>query len=187
MNAALAITKLFTESTAINPATWVALGITAATTAAEIATIASQKYARGGELHGASHAQGGIKGFVGNQHIEAEGGEIIINKRSSAKHRNLLSLINSDNGWGDDFAKARGGSGRIFARGGVIGGYDFNTRPLPDSGGGLAKVVQQQTANINSAIDAINKRIDNLRVFVTVNDIEAKSNEKRVHLSRAAL
>lgn len=187
MNAALAITKLFTEGTAMNPATWVALGITAATTAAEIATIASQKYARGGELHGASHAQGGIKGFVGNQHIEAEGGEIIINKRSSAKHRNLLSLINSDNGWGDDFAKARGGSGRFFARGGVIGGYDFNTRPLPDSGGGLAKVVQQQTANINSAIDAINKRIDNLRVFVTVNDIEAKYNEKRVHLSRAAL
>lgn len=187
MNAALAITKLFTESTAVNPATWVALGITAATTAAEIATIASQKYARGGELHGASHAQGGIKGFVGNQHIEAEGGEIIINKRSSAKHRNLLSLINSDNGWGDDFAKARGGSGRFFARGGVIGGYDFNTRPLPDSSGGLAKVVQQQTANINSAIDAINKRIDNLRVFVTVNDIEAKYNEKKVHLSRAAL
>lgn len=185
MNAALAITKVFASSAP--PASFIMAAITAATTAAEIATIASQKYARGGELHGASHAQGGIKGFVGNQHIEAEGGEIIINKRSSAKHRNLLSLINSDNGWGDDFAKARGGSGRFFARGGVIGGYDFNTRPLPDSGGGLAKVVQQQTANINSAIDAINRRIDNLRVFVTVNDIEAKYNEKRVHLSRAAL
>jgi hypothetical protein len=187
MNAALAITNVWAQHAGMPIVAGILTAITAATTAAEIAVIASQKYARGGELHGASHAQGGIKGFVGNQHIEAEGGEIIINKRSSAKHRNLLSLINSDNGWGDDFAKVRGGSGRFFARGGVLGGYDFSTRPLPDSGGGLAKVVQQQTANINSAIDAINKRIDNLRVFVTVNDIEAKYNEKRVHLSRAAL
>ena len=187
MNAALAITNVWAQHAGFPIVAGILTAITAATTAAEIAVIASQKYARGGELHGASHAQGGIKGFVGNQHIEAEGGEIIINKRSSAKHRNLLSLINSDNGWGDDFAKARGGSGRFFARGGVIGGYDFSTRPLPDSGGGLSKVVQQQTANINSAIDAINKRIDNLRVFVTVNDIEAKYNEKRVHLSRAVL
>lgn len=187
MNAALAITNVWAQHAGMPIVAGILTAITAATTAAEIAVIASQKYARGGELHGASHAQGGIKGFVGNQHIEAEGGEIIINKRSSAKHRNLLSLINSDNGWGDDFAKVRGGSGRFFARGGVIGGYDFSTRPLPDSGGGLAKVVQQQTANINSAIDAINKRIDNLRVFVTVNDIEAKYNEKRVHLSRAVL
>lgn len=187
MNAALAITNVWAQHAGMPIVAGILTAITAATTAAEIAVIASQKYARGGELHGASHAQGGIKGFVGNQHIEAEGGEIIINKRSSAKHRNLLSLINSDNGWGDDFAKARGGSGRFFARGGVIGGYDFNTRPLPESSGGLSKVVQQQTANINSAIDAINKRIDNLRVFVTVNDIEAKYNEKRVHLSRAVL
>lgn len=187
MNAALAITNVWAQHAGFPIMAGILTAITAATTAAEIAVIASQKYARGGELHGASHAQGGIKGFVGNQHIEAEGGEIIINKRSSAKHRNLLSLINSDNGWGDDFAKVRGGSGRFFARGGVIGGYDFSTRPLPESSGGLSKVVQQQTANINSAIDAINKRIDNLRVFVTVNDIEAKYNEKRVHLSRAVL
>ena len=187
MNMALAITNIWatnkdgTIARAIETAVAVTSGL------AQIAIISAQKYARGGELHGPSHAQGGIKGFVGNQHIEAEGGEVIINKRSSAKHRNLLSLINSDNGWGDDFAHARGGSGRFFARGGVIGGYDFSTRPLPDSGGGLAKVVQQQTANLNNAIQAINQRIDNLRVFVTVNDIEAKYNEKRVHLSRAVL
>lgn len=187
MNAALAITKLFTEGSAMNPATWVALGITAATTAAEIAVIASQKYARGGELRGASHAQGGIKGFVGNQHIEAEGGEVIINKRSSAKHRKLLSLINSDNGWGDDFAHARGSSGRFFARGGVIGGYDFRTSGVPDSSSSLSQIVRQQTDNLRQSFDAINRRIDNLRVSVLLSDIEAKSNEKRVHISRAVL
>lgn len=185
VNAALAITQVFASTPP--PASFVMAGITAATTAAEIATIAAQKYARGGELHGASHANGGIKGFVGNRHIEAEGGEIIINKRSSAKHRNLLSLINSDNGWGDDFARARSGNGRFFARGGVLGGYDFSTAPLPDTRGGLAKFAQQQTANIQSAISAINQRIDNLRVSVLLSDIETKSNEKRVHISRAVL
>lgn len=187
MNAAMAITKTFAEYGG-TPIAWVMSAITAATTAAEIAVIASQKYARGGELHGPSHAQGGIKGFVGNQHIEAEGGEVIINKRSSAKHRKLLSLINSDNGWGDDFAKARsGGSGRFFARGGMIGGYDFRTSGVPDNSNSLSKFVQQQTDNLRASFDAINRRIDNLRVSVLLSDIEAKSNEKRVHISRAVL
>lgn len=186
MNAALAITQVFAST--LPPASFIMAAITAATTAAEIAVIASQKYARGGELHGPSHAQGGIKGFVGNQHIEAEGGEVIINKRSSAKHRKLLSLINSDNGWGDDFAKARsGGSGRFFARGGMIGGYDFRTSGVPDNSSSLSKFVQQQTDNLRASFEAINRRIDNLRVSVLLSDIEAKSNEKRVHISRAVL
>ena len=186
MNAALAITKTFAEYGG-TPIAWISSAMVAASTAAQIATIATAKYARGGELHGASHAQGGIKGFVGNQHIEAEGGEVIINKRSSAKHRKLLSLINSDNGWGDDFAHARGSSGRFFARGGVLGGYDFRTAPLPDTSGGLAKFAQQQTATIQNAIEALNKRIDNIRVYLPLSDIEQKSNEKRVHISRAVL
>lgn len=185
MNAALALTKVF--ATTAPPASFIMAGITAATTAAEIAVIASQKYARGGELRGPSHAQGGIKGFVGNRHIEAEGGEVIINKRSSAKHRKLLSLINSDNGWGDDFAHARGSSGRFFARGGVIGGYDFRTSGVPDSSSSLSQIVRQQTDNLRQSFDAINRRIDNLRVSVLLSDIEAKSNEKRVHISRAVL
>ena len=186
MNAALAITKTFAEYGG-TPMAWVMSAITAATTAAEIAVIASQKYARGGELRGPSHAQGGIKGFVGNQHIEAEGGEVIINKRSSAKHRKLLSLINSDNGWGDDFAHARGGSGRFFARGGVIGGYDFRTSGVPDSSSSLSQFVRQQTDNLRQSFDAINRRIDNIRVYLPLSDIETKSNEKRVHISRAVL
>ena len=187
MNMALAITNIWATNKGGMVARIAETALATASGVAQIATIAAQKYARGGELHGASHAQGGIKGFVGNRHIEAEGGEIIINKKSSAKHRKLLSLINSDNGWGDDFAKARGGSGRFFARGGVLGGYDFRTAPLPDTTSGLAKFAQQQTANIQSAISAINQRIDNLRVSVLLSDIETRSNEKRVHISRAVL
>lgn len=187
MNAALAITNIWATHAGNPIMAGILTAITAATTAAEIAVIATQKYARGGELRGPSHAQGGIKGFVGNRHIEAEGGEVIINKRSSAKHRKLLSLINSDNGWGDDFAHARGGSGRFFARGGVIGGYDFRTSGVPDSSSSLSQIVRQQTDNLRQSFDAINRRIDNLRVSVLLSDIEAKSNEKRVHISRAVL
>lgn len=187
MNMALAITNIWATNKGGAIARAIETGVAVASGIAQVATIAAQKYARGGELHGASHANGGIKGFVGNRHIEAEGGEIIINKRSSAKHRKLLSLINSDNGWGDDFASARGGSGRFFARGGVLGGYDFRPAPLPDTTSGFAKFAQQQTANIESAINAINQRIDNLRVSVLLSDIETKSNEKRVHISRAVL
>ena len=187
MNGALAITNIWAQHAGNVIYAGVLTGITAAQTAAQVAVIASQTFARGGELKGASHAQGGIKGFVGNQHIEAEGGEVIINKRSSAKHRKLLSLINSDNGWGVDFANARGSSGRFFARGGMIGGYDFRTSPLPDTGSSLARFAQQQADNLQASIDAINRRIDNLRVSVLLSDIEAKSNEKRVHISRAVL
>lgn len=185
MNAALAISKVF--ATTGPPASFIMAGITAATTAAQIATIASQKYARGGMLSGPSHAQGGIPGFVGNRHIEAEGGEAIINKRSTAKHRKLLSLINSDNGWGVDFANARGGGGRFFARGGILGGYDFRTAPLPDARGSLAQFAQQQASNLQACVDAINRRIDNIRVLLPLSDLEAKTNEKRVHVSRASL
>lgn len=187
INGALAVTNIWSQWGAQPIVAGILTGIAATANAIEIATIAAQKYARGGELHGPSHAQGGIKGFVGNQHIEAEGGEIIINKRSSAKHRKLLSLINSDNGWGDDFASARGGSGRFFARGGVLGGYDFRTSPLPDTRSGLMKFAQQQTANVENAINAINQRIDNLRVYLPLSDIEQRSNEKRVHIARAVL
>lgn len=51
----------------------------------------TKKAADGAYLEGASHAQGGIM-------IEAEGGEAIINKRSTAKYLPLLSRINTEFG-----------------------------------------------------------------------------------------
>lgn len=57
--------------------------------------VASQKFSKGGVIHGASHAQGGVQ--LGNNQ-EGEGGEAIINKRSTMKHINLLSAINEDGG-----------------------------------------------------------------------------------------
>lgn len=66
------------------------------TTAIQIATISKQlsKLADGGLLQGRSHAQGGIP--VGNTGVEVEGGEYVVNKRSTAKYLPLLQSINEE-------------------------------------------------------------------------------------------
>lgn len=64
----------------------------------------------GGVLSGPSHARGGIPFSVGGRvGFEAEGGETIINRRSSQMFRNQLSAIN------------QAGGGVAFANGGVVG------------------------------------------------------------------
>ncbi|PIF44301.1 hypothetical protein CLU96_1242 [Chryseobacterium sp. 52] len=62
-----------------------------------------------GMLIGPSHKQGGIPIKTPNGMIEAEGGEVIINKRSSALYRRELSAINL------------AGGGVKFADGGILG------------------------------------------------------------------
>ena len=53
-----------------------------------------EEYAHGGMVHGKSHAQGGEKFAVGGRVVELEGGEAVINKRSTAMFRNQLSAMN---------------------------------------------------------------------------------------------
>lgn len=64
--------------------------------AVQTAIIAKQmsKLADGGLLSGKSHAQGGIP--VGNTGIEVEGGEYVVNKRSTAKYLPLLQALNEE-------------------------------------------------------------------------------------------
>lgn len=71
-------------------------GIIGAMGAVQTAIIRKQmsKLADGGLLQGRSHAQGGIP--VGNTGIEVEGGEYVINKRSTAKYLPLLQAINEE-------------------------------------------------------------------------------------------
>ena len=66
------------------------------------------KYANGGMVHGRSHANGGEKFAVGGRVVELEGGEAVINKRSTAMFRNQLSAMNS------------AGGGVKFADGGLL-------------------------------------------------------------------
>ena len=56
------------------------------------------KFANGGMVHGKSHAQGGEKFAVGGRVVELEGGEAVINKRSTAMFRNQLSAMNAAGG-----------------------------------------------------------------------------------------
>lgn len=86
-----------------------AAGIAIASGLANVAKINAVKFADGGLLVGDSHANGGIPFTVNGQSgFEAEGGEAIINKRSTAMFRPLLSAINE-----------AGGGKRFFADGGL--------------------------------------------------------------------
>lgn len=188
MNTAMGVTAALKQLP--SPKAWIEAALVTATGAAQVATISAQKFARGGELHGASHAQGGIKGNIQGHNIELEGDEVVINKRSSRKYRSLLSYINSDNGWGVDFAGVRGSGGYRpqlkYARGGVLGSYDFSPASVPQASI-LQKQMERQVEQTESLIAATNRRIDRLQVQVNISDIEGASNTKRVHINRAKL
>lgn len=190
MNMALAITNIWATNKGGMASRIAETAIASAAGVAQIATIAAQKYSRGGELHGASHAQGGIKGNIQGHNIELEGDEVVINKRSAHKYRNILSYINSDNGWGVDFAGVRGSGGYRpqlkYARGGVLGSYDFSPASVPQASM-LQKQMERQVERTEAMIAATNRRIDRLQVQVNISDIENARETKQVHISRATL
>lgn len=71
---------------------------------------ADDKFADGGMVFGPSHANGGVKFAVGGRVAELEGGEAVINKRSTAMFKSQLSAIN------------QAGGGVKFADGGIMPG-----------------------------------------------------------------
>jgi TP901 family phage tail tape measure protein len=95
------------------------------------------KFADGGMVHGASHANGGVKFAVGGRVNELEGGEAVINKRSTAMFRNQLSSMNE------------AGGGVKFADGGLMSSPQFteaqfganNQSAMMGAMGGQRKVV----------------------------------------------
>jgi TP901 family phage tail tape measure protein len=108
----------------------------------------------GGMFQGASHANGGVKFRVGGRIHEAEGGEAIINKRSTSMFRPMLSAINSYNGNGVKFAD--GGllnSGEKFAMGGEL----RSAQQLISGGMGSSKVVivESDMTDVQNRISAI--------------------------------
>ena len=72
-----------------------------------------ETFANGGMVHGRSHAQGGEKFAVGGRVVELEGGEAVINKRSTAMFRSQLSAMNA------------AGGGVKFADGGMLNTPSF--------------------------------------------------------------
>ena len=129
INTAAAIMKA-----APNIALQVLTGITGAAQLATVMATPIPKASRGMMLKGNSHAQGGIL-------IEAEGGEAIINKRSTMMYTPLLSAIN------------QAGGGVAFD-----GGYAMRNF----AGGGLsAKDIER----------IVEKTLSSQKIFVAVEDI----------------
>tara|TARA_R110000824_G_scaffold100238_1_gene238391 strand:- start:12 stop:551 length:540 start_codon:yes stop_codon:yes gene_type:complete len=100
-----------------------------------------ETFADGGMVHGASHAQGGVKFAVGGRVNELEGGEAVINKRSTAMFRGQLSAMNE------------AGGGVKFADGGLLNSPAFAQQQFSGnrSGGGGAQKVYVVESDISKS------------------------------------
>ena len=96
-----------------------------------------EEFANGGMVNGKSHAQGGEKFAVGGRVVELEGGEAVINKRSTSMFSRQLSAMNA------------AGGGVKFADGGLLNQPSFSQQQFSALGqnqmmgamGGSSKVV----------------------------------------------
>lgn len=146
--------------------------VVAAQTAAQIVAIQSQQFADGGLLSGPSHAQGGIPFTVGGQGgFEAEGGEAIINKKSTAMYAPLLSAINE------------AGGGVAFAKGGIaqpnmkfqMGGIASTQASMAISQG-LKNEIVQGVAQTLKSIPVVNNATNTSDQAIKVANIQQQAN-----------
>ena len=110
---------------------------------ANLATISSQKFAKGGMVYGNSHANGGERFAVGGRVVELEGGEAVINKRSTAMFGGALSAMNVAGG-GTSFAAPNTGSSSLI---------DYNL---------LGHVIGRNT-NVVLPVESLRKTQNNLK------------------------
>ena len=111
----------------------------------------------GGMFKGASHANGGVKFAVGGRIHEAEGGEAIINKRSTAMFKPMLSAMN------------QAGGGVKFANGGFLStGEKFAM-------GGEVTDVQQMISGMGGTTQVVMVESDVTRTQGRVSNIESQA------------
>ena len=124
------------------------------------------KLEKGGLLKGKSHKQGGMR--VEGTNIEVEGGEFVVNKKSTTKYINLIEAINEDNP-----AKVRRLSNR-YENGGVMGKpttiiNNYNHAPLVSSS--IRKFADGGQLNYGQSVAAIEKNSDAYRVTEALNNM----------------
>lgn len=145
-----------------NPLLIAALAAQAVTTAAQLAVIDSQQFARGGLVKGKSHEEGGEKFVVRNtgQRVELEGGEAVINRRSMASKEvlsvtgtpaQIASQINAYKGYGDAFTTLSGLAKMVKLKGGGL---------VLDAGGVVPRSVQLINPNGGGAGEAAEIRVE---------------------------
>ena len=141
---------------------------------ANVAAISKQKYANGGLLYGRRHSEGGIP--VGNTGIEVEGGEYVVNRKSTEMNAPLIDYINSsrrtltkkdlvdfyDDGKGNGFVNSP--VRKMYAEGGELSNSlsDLDIRRLIN-----APIAQDNRPIVVSVVD-INNAQDNLREVQTL-------------------
>ena len=156
INGALAVTKAYAQTGQL--ATFV-VPMIIASTVAQLAVIESQQFAKGGVIEefggggmvqGKSHAQGGEKFAVGGRVVELEGGEAVINKRSTAMFGSQLSAMNA------------AGGGVKFADGGLLNKSSFSSARFNSAGfgssqggGGRVVVVESDITTSQRKVRAI--------------------------------
>jgi hypothetical protein len=102
-----------------SPAGIAAIAAAAVTTAAQVALIAKQKFAKGGYIpfdtgglvEGAAHSQGGVSFLSGGNLMEAEGGELIVNRNIWSRPDFVKSISEMN---------AITGGKRFFVSGGMV-------------------------------------------------------------------
>ena len=162
INGAIAITRAFSDLGPIAGAV-AAVGVGAAIIA-QIAEISSQKFEKGGELKGKSHAQGGIPFTINGQAgFEAEGGEGLINKKSMQNpYLRAIASFANEAGGGVAFSNTK--SLNKFQNGGLIG-PSSPAPSVPSSADAFLRAIDTKT-------DAINSRIDRVQVALDVNNLQ---------------
>ena len=122
---------------------------------AEFGGIEGETFAAGGMVHGRSHAQGGEKFKVGGRVVELEGGEAVINKRSTAMFQPQLSAMN------------QAGGGKKFADGGMT----FATDILQDQSNAMATALsgqaQQQVIMVEADVTDSQNSVKNIEAQAT--------------------
>lgn len=154
-NQSLAIVRALAELGPIaGPIAAAAVGIS---TAAQVAAAINQrnlivKYEKGGILNGMSHAQGGI--LAGG--VELEGGEAVINRRSTAQFAPLLSAINV------------AGGGRAFTTPNLTGNLNLNPNPNTQS---IARILDRMATQrayiLSDDVQSDTARVDRIRRIST--------------------
>ena len=156
VNGALAVTKAYAQTGTLAP---FVIPMIVASTIAQLAIIESQQFAKGGLIEefggggmvqGKSHAQGGEKFAVGGRVVELEGGEAVINKRSTAMFGSQLSAMNA------------AGGGVKFADGGLLNKSSFSSARFNSAGfgssqggGGRVVVVESDITTSQRKVRAI--------------------------------
>ncbi len=130
-----------------------------ALTATQVAAIASQKFAKGGLVHGKSHAQGGEKFAVGGRVAELEGGEAVINRNSTAMFKPILSAINE------------AGGGKKFAFGGITPDAQLSSLNTANMADDIGSVV----ANQLNTLKVVNVVSDTTSKQISISNVESEA------------